>query len=153
MDTSIKDLHARRAALIESLATERRDADLRRFACWCARRTDLSGTDWDELVDAANQFASADVSLAEMLDVRNRHSGKAMAASVVGLNHGAANAAAFLSAWQTTRQNAAESATQSAEMAAIWRHMKTNGRGLEQDRQSLEAQVDELSRLALSSPA
>ena len=147
MDTSIKRLRARRTELIEALRTNGRDADLRQFAVWCARQADLSGTDSDELVEAADQFASAEVSLAEMMDVRNRHSGKVMAASVVGLNHGAANAAAFLSAWQTTRQNAVEAATQSARMAAIWKGMKTGRQRLAEDDGTVKRQIEELTRL------
>lgn len=146
MDTSIQELRARRAELIQALSSQGRNTELRRFAVLCARRTDLSGTDWNKLVEAAEQHALGGWSLAEMLEVRNKHAGAAIAACVVGLNRGASNAAAFLSAWQSTREDPAEAARDSARMAAIWGAMRAGSKEPVEDQDAIGRQVEALEQ-------
>ena len=141
MDTSFNELRARRTELIKTLAIRGRDAELRQFAVWCARQTDLSEPAWVQLVNAAEGHTLGELSLAEMLDIRNAHAGTAMPACVIGLNHGASNAAAFMSAWQTTRQDAKEAARESAKMAAIWATMVQGGQGLVENEDTVRIQV------------
>ena len=121
-------------ALLTHLAAEGHHALLRRFAVWTAATVpEAKGA--GPLLEAARADATAweATTAADPPDVsalkaaRDRVAGAAMAASAVGLRHGAANAAAFLAAYEAAQPDPRAAAGGAARMVRLHAELAADG--------------------------
>lgn len=76
------------------------------------------------LIDAAERASRGEA--VDLADVRAPLSGTACAASLIGLKHGAANAAAFLAAWSACAPDAESAAADARRFASLYATLSTH---------------------------
>ena len=94
-----------------------REAALRQFAADVA-----GGLRWADadLVEAAWRAARGEATADDLAAVREQKRGVATAASAIGLRHGAANAASFMSAYEACAPDAYAAAAGASRMAVLF---------------------------------
>ena len=111
--------------LIDHLGARGRDDILRRFAFSCGSALEQGAPpSAARMLKAAQSVLQGHKPASWLKVVRDDLRSMATAATVVGLRHGAANAAAFMGIYACLNENAAHAATDAARMQQEWAVLK-----------------------------
>jgi hypothetical protein len=92
------------------------DAELRLFACWCARQSwrIVGEVIYEDMVEMAEQYSLGEAGRQEMATLWQNRQGGAVGSGICGIPKGRSGAAAQLASFQTCRDDAKEAAWQAA---------------------------------------
>ena len=128
-------------SILQYLDENNETAKLRKFALWCAYRSNEKIKPiQNKLFELAEKAVQGEVSTDKLQQVYEETEGTAIATDTVGLQHGAKNAPAFLASRECVNPDAFEGAVQAARFHRLWTEMSA-----ENDKESAflkEIQVD-----------
>ena len=106
---------------IDLLALVGRNQEIRQFACWVARQTNIADSADRKLVDNIARYTKFPDYIDKYCErLRARQRGKAIAATAVGLNHGCISAREYLCCLSCASPDPKDAATVTINHAVAW---------------------------------
>lgn len=111
-------------SILQYLDENNETAKLRKFALWCAYRSnDKIKPIQKKLFELAEKAVQGEVETDKLKQMYEETEGTAIATDTVGLQHGAKNAPAFLASRECVNPDAFEGAVQAARFHRLWTEM------------------------------